>query len=397
MASRRTLRTAAVGMSVIPTCGVRAHAGVLADALRAEDVSCELHWLSRREDSFGAARADVRAWTRRLAAELAAEELDAILLHYSVFAYSYRGIPLFVHPTLSVLRRARVPVITVMHELVYPWNIGGARGKLWAASQRAMLIDVMRASSAALATAEFRVQWLESRPWLPARATAFAPVFSNLPAPAARPRPARSGALVGLFGYAYEGASGSLVLDALRRLRDRGVDLQLRLLGAPGRSSPAAEAWLAAAGSSGVADALSFSGTLSPDELSDALAECDILLFIGAGGPSSRKGTLAGSLASGRPVVALDGPRRWSELLEADALRVVAPTAQGLADGLAELVADEQAREALGARGRAFAEQQMGAARTAVAVRALLDALADDHDDDRRPQRSDDLATVDRG
>ena len=378
MASARMLRTAAVGMSVIPTCGVRAHAGVLAEALAAEDVTCDLHWLTRREDSLGSARADVREWTRRLADGLAAEQLDAVLLHYSVFAYSYRGIPLFVHPTLSALRSSRLPVVTVFHELVYPWTIGGARGKLWALTQRAQLIDVMRASSAVLATADFRVQWLESRPWLPARPAAFAPVFSNLPAPGPRPPREGSGALVGLFGYAYEGAAGSLVLDALRRLLDGGSDVQLRLLGAPGRSSPAAEEWLAAATARGVADALSFSGTLAPDQLSGALAECDILLFIGAGGPSSRKGTLAGSLASGRPVVALDGPRRWSELVAADAVRTVAPTAQGLADGLAALLADERAREALGARGRAFAEQQMGVARTVVAVRALLDSLGEE-------------------
>lgn len=373
MASRRALRTAAVGMSVIPTCGVRAHAGVLAEALAGEDVSCSLQWLSRSEQSLRAAHSDVRAWTHRLAGELDDADLDAVLLHYSVFAYSYRGVPFFVHPTLSALRRARVPVIAVMHELVYPWTIGGARGKLWALTQRALLIDVMQASAAVLATADFRVQWLASRRWLPHRPAAFAPVFSNLPAPTPRPRPERPGAVLGLFGYAYEGAASELVLDALRLLLDRGVEVELRLLGAPGRSSPAAAAWLAAARMRGIVDALSFSGTLSAQDLSDALADCDALLFVGAGGPSSRKGTLAGSLASGRPVVALDGPRRWSELLEADAVLVAAPTCQALADALAGLLDDEGSREALGARGRAFAEQQMGVARSAVAARALLD------------------------
>ncbi len=362
-------------MPVIPPCGVRAHAGILAEALEQADISCSLYWLSRREDSLAAARADVRAWTRGLAQELEQGEPDAVLLHYSVFAYSYRGVPFFVHPTLSALRRSGVPVIAVMHEFAYPWNLGGARGKVWALTQRALLLEVMRASSAVLVTAEFRADWLASRVWLPSRPTAFAPVFSNLPVPGPRERDGRGGGLIGLFGYAYEGAASSLVLDALRDLRAAGIAAELRLLGAPGESSPAAEAWREAARSRGVDGALSFSGTLSPEALSDALAECDALLFVGAGGPTPRKGTLAGSLASGRPVVALDGPRRWQEFVDADALRVVAPSARALADGLAALLADEHAREALGARGRAFARGQMGPARTAAAVRALVEEV----------------------
>ncbi len=375
MASGRALKTVAVGMSVIPTCGVRAHAGILADALGEVDVSCSLEWLSRSEASLGAARSDVRGWTRQLTAALDGSDLDAILLHYSVFAYSYRGLPFFVHPTLAALRSSRLPVITVVHELVYPWTIGGWRGKLWALSQRAVLIDVMQASAAVLATADFRVEWLGSRPWLPRRPATFAPVFSNLPAPRPRARSEGARAVIGLFGYAYEGAASALVLDALRALLDRGVEVELELLGAPGPSSPAAESWVAGARARGLADSLSFSGTLEPQELSDALAGCEALLFIGAGGPSSRKGTLAGSLASGAPVIALDGPRRWSELVRHDAVLVVEPTSSGLAEGIASLLADEGRRDALGKRGRAFAEQQMGPARTAAAVRGLLDEV----------------------
>jgi len=362
-------------MSVSATCGVRAHAGLLAQELSREDVSCSTCWLSRSDDSLPAARAQVSAWTRELAGELERGRPDAILLHYSVFAYSYRGLPFFVHPTLSVARRSRIPVIAVMHELVYPWTIGGWRGKAWALSQRALLIDVMQASAAVVATADFRLDWLASRRWLPRRPAALAPVFSNLPAPTVERRTERHGGVVGLFGYSYEGAAVSLVLDALRLLGEQGVDAQLVLLGAPGRSSPAAERWLSLARERGVARALSFSGSLPAQELSNALAECDVLLFVGAHGPSSRKGTLAGSLASGRPLVALDGPRRWSELMQAEAACVVEPTAEALADAIHALFADEGLREALGARGRAFAEERMGVGRTAKAVRGLLDQV----------------------
>lgn len=122
----------------------------------------------------------------------------------------------------------------------------------------------------------------------------------------------------------------------------------------------------------GVESALSFTGPLPAQELSDALAACSVLLFADAPGPASRKGSLAGSLASGRPLVAVDGHRRWDELVRGGAVRLVGADAQAVADALGELLADERAREQLGARGRAFAERSMGLERTVEAVRGLL-------------------------
>ena len=261
-------------------------------------------------------------------------------------------------------------MVTVLHEYVYPWRHGGLRGKVWAITQRALLIDVMRSSAAVLLTTDFRVRWLESRPWLPRRPAAFAPVFSNLPPPAGGPSAERAQPVIGLFGYSYEGAALSLVLDAIVLLAGRGVAPRLALLGAPGRASPVAETWQREARARGIEHALEFSDTLPAQDLSNALAACDLLLFVDAAGPSSRKGTLAASLASGRPVLAIDGPRRWLELVWAEAASIVEPTAPALADAIQELLGDDAAREALGARGRAFAEERMGVARTAEAVKA---------------------------
>jgi glycosyltransferase involved in cell wall biosynthesis len=367
------VRVAVVGVSTTSICGVRDHATLLAQALPEQGVECSIHWLSQDQGSLRAELAAVRAWTGRLPDELRAARAEAVLLHYSVFAHAHRGLPIYAPPLLAALRAARLPVIAIVHEAAYPWGLGGPRGALWAFTQRLALVDLMRTSAGVLVTADFRAGWLASRRWLPQRPIEVAPVFSNLPAPTAqRDAHARS---IGLFGYAYEGAGASLVLDALRLLSDRGDRVALRLLGAPGREAPAARAWLAAARERGVADSLSFTGTLSPHELSDALARCGLLLFIGAGGPSSRKGTLAGSLASGRPVVALDGPRRWPELVEEQALRLVPANAAALAAACGELLDDPAAADALGARGRAFAESRMGVQRTAVAVRELLDAV----------------------
>jgi len=365
-----------VGISVSGTCGVHAHATLLSDALERDGFSCSSHWLLRRESSLRGVRSEIRAWGAQLERELTETKADVVLFHYSVFSYSFHGVPLFVRPALSHLRRAGLPIVSVMHEFAYPWMFGG-RAAAWAVSQRVALIDVMRASAGVLVTAEDRARWLGSRRWLPRRPVALAPVFSNLPAPSAAAGVGQSRRVLGLFGFSYQGAALALVLDALAMLRQAGRGAQLVLLGAPGPASSAGEAWVAAAAARGLSDEVSFSGPMDAQQLSDALAGCDVLLFVDAAGPASRKGTLAGSLASGTPVVAIDGPRRWPELVEAEAVRLVAPEADALAGAIGLLLGDRSQREALGARGRAFAEQRMGIARTVSAVKDLLDAALD--------------------
>jgi glycosyltransferase involved in cell wall biosynthesis len=371
----RAPRIAVLGVSVGRTCGVRDHATLLAEALERDGLQCSSHWLWRSAGSLRAARSEMRRWNSELEGELRERKADVVLLHYSVFSYSFRGVPLFVHPTLSCLRGTRIPIVSVMHEFAYPWMYGGWRGAVWAVTQRAVLIDVMRASAGVLVTDDSRASWLRSRPWLARRPVEMAPVFSNLPAPEPAPRPVRTSPLIGLFGFSYQGAAVALVLDALVILAERGQQAQLALLGAAGRSSPAGRAWLHAAASRGLQEQLSFSGALPAQELSNTLAACDVLLGADTAGPSSRKGTLAASLASGSPVIAIDGPRAWSALSECAAAEVVPPTAEALADAVSALLADERSREELGARGRAFAERQMGVSRTVSAVRSLLGQL----------------------
>jgi len=367
---------AVVGVSVSPTCGVRDHARLLSEELERNGISSSMHWLQRGElSSLRSSRAQMRAWTRGLAAELEVNPPAAILLHYSVFSYSHRGLPLFVAPTVSALRRSQRPIVTMLHEFAYPWRYSGWRGDAWALSQRTLLIDVVRASAALMVATQPRAEWLTSRRWLPSRPVLVSPVFSNLPPPGAGVHPHGSRRRVGLFGYSYDATGVSLVLDAIGALRTRGIGLELLLLGAPGACTAAGERWLAAAGARGLGEAISFSGALPAQELSDQLAACEVVLFADPAGPSSRKTTLAASLASGRPLVAIDGPLGWSELARSDAARVVEPTPGALADALGELLGDEEGREALGARGREFAARSMSVASSARALGALLEDL----------------------
>jgi glycosyltransferase involved in cell wall biosynthesis len=363
---------AVVGISLSSTCGVRDHATLLAGALAREHVACSTHWLTREHTALAPSRAELARFAAQLRAELPRERPDAILVHYSVFAYSHKGLPLFVRPVFAALAAARVPVIVVLHEFAYPWRYGGWRGAVWAVSQRAAMLEVMRVASTAIVTADSRARWLASRRLLPARPVHVAPVYSNLPPAEPGSEGRRDGATVGLFGYAYQGAAQALILDALAELLERGVRVRLRLLGQPGPDSPGGEEWREQARARSIEQALSFSGALPAQQLASELATCDVLLFADGAGPSSRKGTLAGALASGRPVVALRGPVTWRALVEADAVRAVEPNAGALARALAELLADAPEREALAARSRAFYEREMALEHTAALVLGLL-------------------------
>jgi glycosyltransferase involved in cell wall biosynthesis len=370
-------RIAVVGISTDATCGVRDHATLLAAALAQEHMSCSIHWLTREQQGLSSARAEVAAWAERLAGELAASRPDAVLLHYSAFTYSYKGVPLLLRTVLEVLRELSVPLVTVLHEYAYPWGRSGARGATWALTQRAALLQLMRASAAVVVTVDFRAEQLASRRWLPQRPVAVAPVFSNLPqaraarAGAVRDAPAREPA-VGLFGYAAEGVEAGLVLDALELLAREGRAVDLKLLGAPGADSPGGQAWLAGASARGLQPP-SFTGKLAAQELADALAACELLLFADSTGPTSRKTTLAASLDSGSAVVAIDGPQSWRELVDDRAALIVAPDAQVLARALAELFEDDSRRAELGARGRAFAQREMALGTSAAILASVLE------------------------
>jgi glycosyltransferase involved in cell wall biosynthesis len=365
---------AVVGFSVRDTCGVHDNADLLTAQLSREGVRCTTHWLVRRERALGSSRTETDEWVRELTVALERERPRAILLHYSVFSYSHKGVPIFVHPLTGALRRTHIPVYGFLHEFAYPWRLSGLRGFTWALTQRAVLLELLRSCSGLIVTTDWRAEWLRSQRWLPRRPVLVAPVASALPAPDPAVRRDPGGAVIGLFGYSYQGAAVSLILDAVRDVRRAGTQARLVLLGAPGPDSAAARTWLDGARERSMPEALSFSGTLPAQDLADALAACDVLLFADSDGPSSRKSSLSGSLSSGRPVLAIDGPHTWRDLVDADALRVVAPTAGAITGALLSLLGDRGELDALGARGRAFAAGEMGVERAAAAVRELVAA-----------------------
>ena len=319
------LKAATVGMSLGPTSGMRDHARLLTAELAAQGTPCSLHWLDRDpQRGLRAAHAEVRAWAGALRRELQDERPDAVVLHYASFAYAHRGVPLLLGPALTAARSAGSPVIAFVHELAYPWR-RGARGDVWAASQRAALLPLVRASAAVVVTTDQRVEWLRRGGGCRGARWRSAPVFSNLPPPS----PAGHTRCRCWSGCSATPTRGPRWRWCSTRWPSCAGAVSRSCSSCWARPGPAreiGELWRSGARERGVADALSFSGRLPAQELSDEIARCAALICAASPGPTSRKGTLAGSLASGRPVVALDGPLTWRELRERDAARVVAPT-----------------------------------------------------------------------
>ncbi|MGH9169503.1 MAG: hypothetical protein ACRD0Z_01285 [Acidimicrobiales bacterium] len=361
------MRLLNLGASEGTLCGARDYATLLAGELSRLGHDIETQWLQRPLPP-GSAR-------NRLKVALApAREgrFDAVLWHYSVFTYSHRGVPSMVWPYAMALRAIPVPVVTVLHELVYPWGHKGLTGTLWASSQRMALPAVVGVSAGLVVTVEERASWLQSRPYLPRRPVVTSPVFSNLPEVTVSRR-LNGDIRIGMFGY--PGSSAKLVAAALSRILGGGQPAELLLLGSPGPGSPAAAEWESAGACSGTTGALRFSGVLPPEQLASEMAGCDMLLFHDGDGPVSRKGTLAAALASGRPLVAVDGPHTWPALVAERAVRLVPPDAELLAAALIDLAGDARSREALGARGRSFYDRNQGIGVVASSIAAFIEEL----------------------
>jgi len=166
-----------------------------------------------------------------------------------------------------------------------------------------------------------------------------------------------------------------MLLDTLSALRETIPEVRLLLVGAPGADSPQGRRVGDLARHRGLEDAVEFTGLMPAQALADALADCDVLLFADTDGPSSRRTTLAASLASGRPVVVLDGPNTWDVLVRERATALVEPTSAALAETVRQLLADPPAANALGRRGRTFADRNMSLDQTAAVVLRALRAV----------------------
>jgi glycosyltransferase involved in cell wall biosynthesis len=349
------MRLVLAGASSERVCGTRDYAHTLEEPLRRAGADVQTIWWERGSRPLS-------TWT----AELRDADADATLWQYSPFTYASRGLPTLVAPVLRALGN---PLVTVLHELAFPWRVNGARGAVHAAAQRLALHPIVRASAGVVVTTESRRAWLTTRDWLPRRPVEFLPVVSNV-APV-EPRTRDGDELrVGVFGFRRAQEPVDLIVESVARVRGA----RLVLVGAPGPDAPEAAAWRRAAAAAGRRDLVSFTGVLEPEALSVELAGLDVMLFTDPVGPTPRRGTLAAALAHGKPIVAFGGPQTWDRYVHEEALVVTAPTADSLAAELGRLAASVRARAEQSDRARAFHDTHLAGD---VVARRLLSFVAE--------------------
>ena len=379
-----------LGISMGDPCGVRDYALVLGDSLRDCGASLRVRWWERDPAwSFREATRRFLEWSKEASTAAGGLQPDLIVWHYSVFAWGWRGIPVFALPWARSLAGMPAPVVGILHEMAYPFRPGPWRANVWAISQRAGLVPLVRASDGVLVTTDERARWVTSRRWLPARPTAVFPVWSNLPPPRAQGLRLGDDVEIGVFGYGAEDFVAEPVVEAVASLKALGLRARLLLVGAPGPESRQGMYWRRAAQVAGCDEMLGFTGKLEPQMLSSALAGVDVIVHPDIGGPSSRKTTLAAALACGKPIVALDGRNRWELLVDEGAV-VLACSSNGIASAIESFLSNPELRLAQGDRAGAFYRKWMKPEALAAEIlafgRTLPGGLPDGSS--RRPRKS---------
>ena len=177
---------------------------------------------------------------------------------------------------------------------------------------------------------------------------------------------------VGSFAV-YQGID--LLFRAIPLALRQNPNLRFAVIGGSSEQVAARKAELAAAGG---ADRVLFLGHIPPDELPHVLAAADILLSPRIAGTNTPL-KLLDYLKAGRAIVACGNPANRLILDDARA-RLVAPTPEAFAAGIAALAADAPLRQRLGAAGHRLYLSTYNYAqfkqRLAAAYRQLLGSAA---------------------
>lgn len=340
---------AVVGSSTGEVCGVRDYASTLVCHLASSDFDISLIWAGFSTDT------SVEQLSLRKVA-YQASRADVIIVNYSVFAMAWRGLPLRVPALAWRLWRSRSAVILVAHEMAYPWRRRGWRGFVHSLTQRCALVPLVLVSQTVVVTTEQRCDWLRTRWWLPRRPIYFIPVFSNLRAPH-RSLPRRSSRLVGVFGYGHECSHRELVVHAVSSVARIIDGVELVLVGSPGQESAQGRAWQTTAMAAECP--YRFTGVIAASAVEKAISDLSVYVSVDDAGPTSRKGSLAAALSHGIPVVAIDGPECWWDLVSSGAVLLVSPELSAVEKALVAVLTDRDLQCTLALAGRQFYESNM--------------------------------------
>lgn len=326
--------------------GVADYCECLADALseRGHQVSvCVVDW-----HRMGRARA-----TRDLLSPASGAPPAWTILQHTHLSWSRRGFPLFAVLIALILKRKTMRLAAVIHDPL-PFAGTRVRDRLRRRAQVWVMRRLVRICDVTFVTVP-----LEVIPWV-RRSTSsvrYIPVGSNI-----RCTPSDVGERSETFEVVVFGVSMNQQgeLFEIVRVTTELVDTIGRVrLSVVGRGSDRAVALLSELSASLDVE-IETTGILPPSELGIRLARADALLFVRAGGISSRRGTAIAALAAGLPVVGYEGPETGPPLTEAGVLLAPPGDAAAAARALAEVARDPAVarrlrRRSVGAHRRHFA------------------------------------------
>ena len=266
------------------------------------------------------------------------------LVQYTALSWSRRGFPLLFLVILLLLKFRRARLAVVFHDSV-AWP-----GRRFPCLVRRTCQHLVMRLSAHCADRSILPVPPDRVAWLPANRAkvAFIPVGANLPTVRMPTNDCyrRNGVkTIGVFGITDGGdVSGETAEIAFATKEASRHVTQLRLV-TMGRGSQRAAAalrqWL-----KGASVEFATLGLLSSEEVSQTLAQSDVVLFV-RGGVSSRRASAIAAIACGIPLVAYSGPETGPPVTEAGVVLVPWGDRTELARAVVRVLTDSQLWEEL--------------------------------------------------
>ncbi|HKW57721.1 MAG TPA: glycosyltransferase [Candidatus Acidoferrum sp.] len=339
---------ALLGWRDSPTDALEEYCRYLGAALREQDIALEIARVAWAEKGWRAALRELRS--------NAAKNPDAwFLLQYTALAWSRRGFPGRALDVVRLLKSSGVRVATVFHD-VQPYSGRGMLNRLRRRVQLHTLRSAARLSDLSILTIPGeRIPWVGRAP---ARSV-YIPVGANLPAPE-RAWTRRKGQghtipTAGVFcitGGQHAISEAKLLADIVSLVAERLGTMRLVVLG---RNSEAAESVLREK-LRGKAVELVVYGLLSGEDVVNALATCDAMLFL-RGPISSRRGSGIAGIACGLPVIAQEGWETAAPITDAGVVLVPAGATHEFGPALLRVLEDQNYRAELAERSRRAQQQ----------------------------------------
>lgn len=301
----------------------------------------------------------------QLGRRLSRRSPDILHIQYQAAAYDLRG-GVHLLPLLARLRARRTLCAVTFHDLNLPYLFRGGR------PLRRLSLRLLAATSRLVVTTNQGDRGVLAG-WVGSGRLRTIPIGANvLPEPLSGWDESdwrrRQGIPAGLpmvvfFGLLNRTKGVEDLLEAVHRLRSRGCELQLVLMGdLVGSSDPTnlrvAEQVKARVGELGLEERVRFTGFLGPRALSEHFAAASLCVLPYRDGASLRRGTLMAALAHGTPTISTHPQAEDDGLRSGDALLLVPPAdPEALAAAMDRLLRSPRERARLSEGGRRLARE----------------------------------------